>query len=180
MAHGVVGEIGKNDQDVILGDPHRCIEVAVATDIERGEGRSEARDHNRQLGGAERDPDFPHGRNRAGGPRSFQPVGVRNDVVEKLAPVRIVHVGRIDVLAQQFRRALDRCERRFQLLRNMGGEGRDKARSAYSAGTRHVQKALRQQGEFAGAVMFVAGAARRGRLYRRRDRCAPPARASGR
>jgi len=65
--------------------------------------------------------------------------------------VLVVHVGRIDIVAQQFSGALDRCQRRFQFMRDMGGEGRDET-GARIQPSRHFQEALRKPGEFAGAV----------------------------
>ena len=59
--------------------------------------------------------------------------------------------GAVDVVAQQFGGALDRRQRRFQFVRDMGGEGRDEA-GARVQPPRHVEEALRQPGEFAGAV----------------------------
>ena len=152
VAHGIVGKIGKDDQGVVLGDPHRRVEVAAGADIERGKGRAQARDRDRQSCRAERDRIFRAGEIAQAARDRSQPVGVGDDVVEKLAPVLIVHVGRVDVLAQQFGRALDRRQRRFEFMRDMGGEGRDEA-GARVQPPRHVEETLRQQGEFAGAVM---------------------------
>ncbi len=105
-----------------------------------------------QFGGAERDRVFGAGEIAQAAGDLRQPVGIGDDVVEKLAPVVVVHVGRVDIVAQQFGRALDRRQRRFQLVRDMGGEGRDEV-GARVQPPRHVEKALRQPGEFAGAVM---------------------------
>ena len=109
-----------------------------------------------EFDGAERDRVFRAGEIAQAAGDLRQPVGVGDDVVEELAPVVVVHRWRIDIVAQQFGGALDRGQRRFQLMRHMGGEGRDEI-GARIQPSRHVEKALRQPGELAGAAALQRG-----------------------
>ena len=151
MAHRVVGEIGKDDGGVLLGDAHRRIEVATRLNIKCCEGRAQSGYGVGEFGGAQRNRIFRAGE-IAQTHRDFrQPISVRDDVIEEFSPVLVVHRRRVDIVAQKLGGALYRRQWRLQFVRHMGGEGRDKAGTRIQP-PRHFEKALRQAGEFAGAV----------------------------
>ena len=175
VTHGIVGQMRQHDQRLLAGHADRAIEAAAGVDRAGRKPAPQAADHlapvrcarsaARLSARASSRSRWVMASRRSVSPRMFDTkffCSIRRQIVG-LALQRI---------QQQFGGALDRRQRRFQFVGEVGREGRDVVRAPRQL-LGHVEEAVRQLGKLAGAV-WASGwnASRSPRRCARRGRSA--------